>query len=65
MAVGLALRQPTEKKDQQNMERVLQALGLIVLLALLAGAVGWWLPGMLLSAVAILLMLISVRMAIA
>jgi hypothetical protein len=40
-------------------------VGVIVLLTLLVGAMGWWMAGMALSAITILLMLLSVRMAIA
>lgn len=64
MAVGLAIGQRTGTKEHQNTVRVMQALGVVVLLCLLAATLGWWLAGMAFVAITILLMLISVRLAI-
>jgi len=63
MAIGLALGQQTSTKEDRNTARVTQALGILVLLTLLAAALGWWLAGIALSAVTLLLLLISARFA--
>ena len=65
MAIGLSLEHQTGNRKDRALERVMQVLGVIVLLTLLAGTVGWWLPGMALSAVTVLLLLISARLVIA
>jgi hypothetical protein len=65
MAFGLGMNRQTGDKKDRAIERVMQVLGVIVLLTLIAGATGLWLPGMALSAITILLMIISVRIAIA
>jgi len=44
-----------------NVHRVMQTLGIIVLLAMLAGLIGWWFAGMLLIVLALLLFLALVR----
>src|ERR1043165_1432176 len=61
VAIGWALWQKTGVKADGNAQRVLQVLGLIVLLAMFVGAMGWWLAGVALCAIALLLLVISLR----
>jgi hypothetical protein len=42
----------------------MQALGFVVLLAMFAGAMGWWMVGLALAVITILLLVISLRFAI-
>jgi hypothetical protein len=65
MAMGFGLWQHTRTDADRTILRLMQALGLVVLLTLLAGALGLWILGMALSAITILLMIISVRFVIA
>jgi hypothetical protein len=65
MGMGLGAGQWTGSSEDRNVARVMQALTLIVLMTLLVGVMGWWLPGMALSAITVLLIIISVRLAIA
>jgi hypothetical protein len=61
IAIGWTLWQKTSTRADRNAQRVLQALGLIVLLAMFVGAMGWWLAGVALCAIALLLLVISLR----
>lgn len=64
IASGLGLWHETNDSADQNIRRVMQALGFLVLLTMLAGSIGWWMVGIALSAVTSLLIVISVRFAI-
>jgi len=48
-----------------NIQRVMQSLGIVVLLAMLAGLAGWWLAGILFIVLVLLLFLMLVRLTIA
>ncbi len=61
IALGLGLWQQTSTKADRNTQSVIQALGFVVLFAMLAGALGWWIAGTVLSAIALLLLVISLR----
>jgi hypothetical protein len=63
MATGLSLWQRTITRAGATMQRLMPTIGLVVLLALLSGALGWWMAGMALLVIAILLMVISLRFA--
>jgi hypothetical protein len=65
IVMGVGAGRLTGNNEQRNFARSMQVLALLVLLTLLVGMLGWWLAGMALSAVTILLMLISVRLAVA
>jgi hypothetical protein len=60
-AIGWALWQKTSTKLDGKAQRVLQTLGLVVLLAMFVGAMSWWLAGVALCAIALLLLVISLR----
>lgn len=61
MAIGLGLSHRTNSGADQNMVRAMQLLGFLVLLTMLAGAMGWWLLGIAMAVITILLMVISLR----
>jgi hypothetical protein len=63
--IGFGIWQKTSTHADQNMQRIMQALGLLVLLTMFAGLMGWWLPGMALAVIAMLIMIIFVGHAIA
>ena len=65
LVVGFVLWQKTRTRDDENLPRIMLALGLLVLLAMFTGFMGWWLPGMALAAITILLVLVLARVAIA
>jgi hypothetical protein len=65
MAVGLGIWQQTDNKSDSEMPRVVQALGFVVLLTLFAASMNWWTPAIVLCVIVILLMVISLRFAIA
>lgn len=65
MAIGLGLWQQTDNKSDSEIPRVVQALGFVVILALFAASMGWWTPAIVLCVITILLMVISLRFAIA
>jgi hypothetical protein len=65
MILGFFLWQKTSTRADETMPRIMLALGLLVLLAMFAGFMGWWLPGMALAAITILMMIVLVRFAIA
>ena len=63
--LGLNLWQRTSRAADSNISRLMLTLAIVVLLAMLAGIAGWWLVGTVLTAITILLFLISVRFAFA
>ena len=65
IAIGLVLLQKTGTNADQNIRRPMQALGLLVLLTMFAGLMGWWIAGLALSAITALLIVISIHLAIA
>lgn len=65
IAVGLGLWQQTSPKADRGMPRVVQTLGLVVLLTLLSASMAWWAVASTLTVVIVLLMVISVRFAFA
>jgi hypothetical protein len=65
MAVGLGIWHQTNNKSDSEVPRVVQALGFVVIVALFAASMGWWTPAIVLCVIAILLMVISLRFAIA
>jgi len=65
IAIGLGLWQQAGTKANGNAQHVIQTLGFVVLLAMFAGAMGWWIAGIALSVITLLLLVISLRFAIA
>jgi hypothetical protein len=65
IAVGLGVWQPTTTRPDRNAKRAMQTLGFVVLLAVIAGVMGWWVLAIALSVTTILLVVISLRFAIA
>jgi hypothetical protein len=65
MAIGLGLWQQTDNKSASEIPRVVQALGFVVILSLFAAAMNWWTVAIVLCVITILLMVISLRFAIA
>lgn len=65
IAVGLGLWQQSSLKSDRDMWRVAQTLGFVVLLTLLTAYLGWWAVAIALTVVSVLLMVISMRLAIA
>jgi hypothetical protein len=65
MILGFVLWQKTSTGANETMQRMMPVLGLLVLLAMFTGLMGWWLPGVALAAITILLAIIIVRFAIA
>jgi hypothetical protein len=63
IAVGLGLWQETSLKADRDRGRVVQTLGFVVVLTLLAAAMGWSAIAIALIVITILLMVISVRVA--
>jgi len=63
MTIGLGLWQRTTTRADTNMQRLMPTIGFVVLLALLSGAMGWWMAGIALLVIAILLLVISLRFA--
>jgi hypothetical protein len=61
IAVGLGVWQPTTTNLDRNAKRAMQTLGFVVLLAVVAGMMGWWVPAIALSVTTILLVVISLR----
>ncbi len=67
IAVGFGLwetRANIHANKASNLTRAMKALAIAVLLALLAGLMGWWLPGILSCVVAILLLVIILRLSV-
>jgi hypothetical protein len=64
IAVGLGLWQQTGTNANRDLWRLAQALGLVVMLALLATSMGWWAVAIALSVITILLLVISIRFTI-
>ena len=65
IAIGLGLWQQASTKADRNTQRLIPALGFVVLLAMFAGAMGWWIAGVALLVITLLLLVISLRFAIA
>jgi hypothetical protein len=65
MAIGLGIWHQTEHKPDSEIPRVVQALGFVVILAMFAASMGWWMPAIVLCVITILLTVISLRFAIA
>lgn len=65
MAIGLGIWKRISTSADQNMNRVMQILGLLVLLTMLAGSMGWWLIGSVMAVITVLLMVIFLRFATA
>jgi hypothetical protein len=66
MAIGLGIwHQTGNKSDSSNVPRVVQALGFVVILAMFAASMGWWIPAIVLCVITILLVVISLRFAMA
>jgi hypothetical protein len=65
IAMGLGLWYQTSGKTQETIPRLVQTLGLIVLLALLAAFMGWWTIAIFLCVVTILLLVLALRFAVA
>jgi hypothetical protein len=65
IAIGLGLWQQTSAKADQDMRRVVQTLGFVVLLTMFTASLSWWVIAIALLVIAILLMVISLRLAIA
>jgi hypothetical protein len=65
MAIGLGIWQQAGDKSDSDIPRVVQVLGFVVILALFAASMNWWTPAIVLSVLTILLMVISIRFAIA
>ena len=62
--VGFILWHRSSVDVNSDIHRVMQLLGIVVLLAMIAGLVGWWLAGILFIVLALLLFLTLVRLAI-
>ena len=65
IAIGLGLWQQTSTKADRDIRRIVQTLGFVVLLTMVAAAMSWWIAAIALLVVTILLMVISLRLAIA
>jgi hypothetical protein len=65
IAIGLGLWQQASAKADQDMRRVVQTLGFVVLLTMFTASLSWWVIAIALLVIAILLMVISLRLAIA
>jgi hypothetical protein len=65
MAIGLGLWHQTDNKSDSEIPRVVQVLGFVVILTMFAASMGWWTPAIVLCVLIILLMVISLRFAIA
>jgi hypothetical protein len=62
--LGFILWQRSNVNVNSDIHRVMQLLGIIVLIAMIAGLVGWWLAGILFIVLALLLFLTLVRLGI-
>ena len=65
IAVGLRVWQQTSTNSDHDIPRVVQALGFAVILTLFAASMGWWAVAIVFCVLTILLMVISLRFAIA
>jgi len=65
IVIGFSLWQRTSREVDSNIKRLMLTLAIVVLLAMFAGLVGWWLAGTVLAVLTILLLLIGVRFAFA
>lgn len=61
MAIGMGMWTRINTSADQNTSRVMQILGLLVLLTLLAGSMGWWLVGIAMAVITVLLIVIFLR----
>lgn len=64
IVVGLGIWQQTGNKANRDLQRLVQALGFVVLFALVAASMKWWAAAIALSVIAVLLLVISIRFAI-
>lgn len=65
IAVGLGVWQPTTSNLDRSAKRAMQTLGVVVLLAVVAGMLGWWVISVAFAVTTILLLVISLRFAFA
>lgn len=65
IVVGLGSWRPTSPKAKRDRQGVVQTLGVVVLLTLAAAYMGWWAVAIALTAIIILLVVISMRLAFA
>lgn len=65
IAVGLGVWQPTTSNLDRSAKRAMQTLGVVVLLAVVAGMLGWWVISVAFAVTTILLLVISLRFALA
>ncbi len=65
LALGLGLWQQTDSKKDRDLQYIVPALGFVVLMAMLAAALGWWALAVVLAVITILLMVIFLRFAVA
>jgi hypothetical protein len=65
IAIGWGLWQRTGGKARRDMPRVVQALGIVVISTMSTAYMGWWVLAIALSVIAFLLILISLRFAVA
>jgi hypothetical protein len=65
MAIGLGIWHQTDNKSDSEIPRVVQVLGFAVILTMFAASMSWWTAAIVLSVLTILLMVISIRFAIA
>jgi flagellar biosynthesis protein FliR len=65
MAIGLGIWHQTDNKSDSEIPRIVQALGFVVILTMFAASMSWWTAAIVLSVLTILLMVISIRFAIA
>jgi hypothetical protein len=65
MAIGSGLWTRISTSADQSISRVMQILGALVLVSLLAGSLGWWLIGIAIAIITVLLMVIFLRFATA
>jgi hypothetical protein len=61
IGTGLVLWQPTDRKSDRTMQSIARALGVIVVLAMFAAFMEWWMAAIAFSVIAILLMVISLH----
>jgi hypothetical protein len=64
MGFGLSVLQKTGPGANQNITRIMQAIGFVLLVTLLAASLGWWIAGIALSAITAMLLVISLRFAL-
>lgn len=65
IGVGLGVWQPETSRLGRNANRAMQTLGFVVLVAVVAGVMGWWVIAIALAVTSTLLLMISLRFAFA